>query len=203
MTEESLPTSAPPGADLDHKLLAAVERLGRAVRSVRQATATRHGLSVLGVQVLELLSDGCPRRTGVLAAELDITPATMSEALSTLVDRALVSRAPDPADRRASLLTLTPEGEDRAQVILKELSPLLPEPGVDRRNRGTALRVLLGEIARLQADGLITVSRNCLTCQNYQPPDAGPARCLLLGTELADPDLRVDCPEHTPTPGRH
>ena len=57
------------------------------------------------------------------------------------------------------------------------------------------------QIARLQAAGVITVNRSCLSCRHYQPP--GPrtrARCLLLATALADRDLRVDCPEHEPIP---
>lgn len=59
------PAAVPPGHngpmtsanDLDRKVLAAVERLGRALRAARQQAATRHGLSLLGVSVLETLAE--------------------------------------------------------------------------------------------------------------------------------------------------
>ena len=60
-------------ADLDRKVLAAVERLGRALRAARQDVATRHEVSLLGLSVIETLADGRPRRVGDLAAELDVS----------------------------------------------------------------------------------------------------------------------------------
>lgn len=187
------------GEDLDRKLLAAVDRLGRALRAARQRVATDHGLSPLGVNILEVLADGRPRRVGELAAELDITQPTVSDSLVTLEGRALVSRAPDPADRRSTLVGLTDAGADQARAIVAALAPLAGGEADPTGDRATTLRVLLGEIARLRHAGVITVDRSCLTCRHFQPPAGGaPAHCLLLDAPLADPDLRVDCPEHEP-----
>ena len=187
------------GTDLDRKVLAAVERLGRALRAARQEVATRHELSLLGLSVIETLSDGRPRRVGDLAAELDVSQPTVSDAVTTLDKRGLIQRDRDPTDLRSTLLALTDVGTRLAAGTAAELGPLLAaETGTDT-DRATALRVLLSEIARLQAAGVITVNRSCLTCRHYQPPaPRSRARCLLLASPLLDRDLRVDCPEHEP-----
>lgn len=200
-------TDAMAPAELDRKLFAAVERLGRALRSARQQHATRHGLSLLGVQILETLADGRPRRVGRLAAELDLTQATVSDALTVLGARELVSRGRDPDDGRATVVALTGAGAELATTIAADLAPILHGETDDRDAgaRAGALRVVLGEIARLHAAGVIAVDRSCLTCQHYRPPsDRRRPHCLLLDMPLSDDGLRVDCPEHLerrhPTP---
>lgn len=46
-----------------------------------------------------------------LADEMGISRAGVSKALARLEKRGLISRAPNPADRRAALVTITPAGE--------------------------------------------------------------------------------------------
>jgi DNA-binding MarR family transcriptional regulator len=184
-------------AGLDRKVLAAVERLGRALRAARQQVATRHELSLLGLSVVETLADGRARRVGDLAAELDVSQPTVSDAVATLHKRGLISRDRDPTDLRTTLVTLTGPGKAVAADIATELQPVLGAEAGTTADRATTLRVLLGEIARLQHAGVITVNRSCLTCHHFQAPGARSlARCLLLGTALRDQDLRVDCAEH-------
>lgn len=186
-----------PGNDVNQKVLAAVERLGRALRAARQQAATRHELSLLGVSVLEILAPDRARRIGDLAAELDVSQPTVSDAVATLDRRGLVQRRRDPADLRSTLVALTGTGEVVAAEIAAELRPAFAAEAGSEGDRATTLRVLLGEIARLQTAGIITINRSCLTCRHYQPPGSrSTARCLLLDTALADQDLRVDCNEH-------
>lgn len=190
-----------PSSDLDRKVLAAVERLGRALRAARQEVATRHEVSLLGLSVIETLASGRPRRVGDLAAELDVSQPTVSDAVTVLDKRGLIRRDRDPADLRSTLVALTNDGGRLAIGIAAELAPLLAARAGTVDDRATTLRVLLAEIARLQAAGVITVNRSCLTCRHYQPP--GPrsgARCLLLASSLPDRDLRVDCHEHEAVP---
>ena len=124
---------------------------------------------------------------------------TVSDAVTTLDKRRLIARDRDPKDLRSSLVTLTNDGHTVATDIATELGPVLAAETGTSDERATTLRVLLGEIARLQTAGIITVNRSCLTCRHYQPPTTRtPARCLLLNTALHDQDLRVDCPEHEP-----
>jgi DNA-binding MarR family transcriptional regulator len=187
------------GPDLDRKLLAAVERLGRALRAARQQIATRHGLSLLGMVIVEMLTDGRPRLVGEIAAELDITQPTASDALATLEKRGHIRRQRDPADLRRTVIHLTETGTQMASAIVEELGPLIDGSATSPEARGVALRVILGEIARLQTAGIITINRSCLSCHHYRPSEpTAPAHCLLLDTPLPDPALRLDCPEHQP-----
>jgi DNA-binding MarR family transcriptional regulator len=188
-------------SDLDRKVLAAVERLGRALRAARQEVATRHEVSLLGLSVIETLANGRPRRVGDLAAELDVSQPTISDAVTVLDKRGLIRRDRDPADLRSTLVALTDAGRRLAIDTTVELAPLLAAGAGTDADRATTLRILLGEIARLQAAGVITVNHSCLTCRHYQ--SGGPrsrAQCLLLASALADRDLRVDCHEHEPIP---
>ena len=185
--------------DLDRRLFAAVERLGRALRAARQYLATRYHLSTLGVSILETLADDRKRRVGDLAAELHISQPTASDALATLDQHGLVIRRRDPSDRRSTLVSLSPAGADIASDITTQLSPLLTTGVESAEARGPTLRLLLAEIARLQAAGVISINRSCLTCHHYQPTqNSSPAHCLLLNKTLHDTELQVDCGDHQP-----
>ncbi len=188
-------------SELDRKFIAAVERLGRALRVARQAVATNHKISLLQLQLLERLADGTPRRVGELANEIDVTQPTASDALSVLIKKGFVERHPDETDRRASVLALTTSGQKLAETITADLAPLLTDNrDSSDEDQATALRVTLEEIGRLQQNGVITINRSCLTCQHYRPPDkTSAAHCELLNEQLQPADLRVDCPDHTKT----
>lgn len=186
--------------ELDRRFIAAIERLGRALRLARQQIATTHKLSILQLRIIEVLFDGRPRRVGELANELDVTQPTVSDSLLTLEDKQLLTRTPDPNDRRASVLSLTDDGTDLATQVALELSPLLDgNRTTSDADQATAFAVVLEEIRRLQANGTITINRSCFTCQHYRPPaPAETGYCLLLRQELESRDLQVDCNEHLP-----
>lgn len=186
--------------ELDRKFIAAIERLSRALRVARQQIATKHRLSTLQLGILEVLSDDRPRRAGELADELDITQPTISDSLLALEEKQLLTRTPDPTDRRASVLSLTKAGNRMAAQIAHELAPLLDDKrATSDSDQAVALAVTLEEIRRLQASGVITINRSCLTCQHYQPPTSTEtAHCILLDEQLEPRDLRVDCNDHLP-----
>lgn len=71
-----------------------------------------HGITLGQFEPLWALA-GSPDRTmrvGVLAEAMRITVGGASKVADRLVDARLVRRRPDPADGRASVLTLTPAG---------------------------------------------------------------------------------------------
>lgn len=59
-------------------------------------------------------------RVSELASRLQIAPRSATEVADALEERGLVRRTPDPADRRAVLLTVTPVGHDVAKEIRAE-----------------------------------------------------------------------------------
>jgi DNA-binding MarR family transcriptional regulator len=89
-------------------------------------------------------------RLSDLAEALRIAPRSATEVVDGLAERGLVERRPDPADRRAVQVALTPEGRallvevDAArEVALGELFTRLPE--ADRAELARLLRALLDE----------------------------------------------------------
>ncbi len=184
--------------ELDRKFIAAVERLARALRVARQQLATGHQISLLQLQLLELLDVRGQRRVGELASELDITQPTVSDALAALQKKGAIERERDSTDRRATVVSLSKSGRSLAAQLAKELEPLLDvDRDTDDDQQAVALRALLEEIRRLQLGGVITVNRSCLTCRHYKPPGRSRAgHCVLLDEVLGNRDLRVHCPDH-------
>jgi DNA-binding MarR family transcriptional regulator len=68
------------------------------------------GVSLARTKVLSQLQRG-PARPSVLAAEFGFAPRTITELVDTLERDGLVTRQPDPTDRRALLVALTSDGE--------------------------------------------------------------------------------------------
>ncbi|WP_328850071.1 MarR family transcriptional regulator [Micromonospora globbae] len=84
----------------------------RSVRLVKQRRADeqpRVPLGAVGILAqIDRLAAGCHARELAMRAQLD--PSTVSRAIATLVSHGLVERRPDPSDKRAHVLALTPDG---------------------------------------------------------------------------------------------
>jgi len=81
-------------------------------------------------RVLAHLAAG-PLTLSVLAKKRRVSPQSMSELVQVLVERGWIARAPDPGDRRQSLLQLTEHGRshyERADAqTLRRLTPLMAQ----------------------------------------------------------------------------
>jgi DNA-binding MarR family transcriptional regulator len=75
----------------------------------REALEPLHVTPSHGRALAVLLRHG-PMRPGGLAEHLRIAPRSATEVVDDLEQRGLAERTPDPADRRATLVTLTPAG---------------------------------------------------------------------------------------------
>jgi DNA-binding MarR family transcriptional regulator len=195
------PAESPAGPVLDRRLADAVERLGHGLRSLAQQTARVEGLTPLQQHVLLLLRrpSGVPE-VGALAAEVDVTVPTMSDAVAALDRKGLIQRVVGQ-DARRRRLTLTAEGARVAARLAQWDAPLLRALARHgEAQKAIALDVVLEVIGSLAADGTIAVSRACSTCRFFQrdvgADPAAPHFCGLIEQPLALPELRVDCPEH-------
>jgi DNA-binding MarR family transcriptional regulator len=199
--ELALPRGGPP--DLDAKLAAALERVGQALRVQMWDKAKQHGLSPTQLQVLLRLAADPParRRIGVLAAELDVTHPTVSDAVAVLSRKGLVARE---APSRKAPLALSERGRALAGELVdwheQTRRELAGFPGPEKE---MTLRLLLDLIAGLQRSGVITVARMCVTCRffrrNQHAGAARPHHCALVDMPMAEGELRVDCAEHEPS----
>ncbi|HEY1889158.1 MAG TPA: MarR family transcriptional regulator [Steroidobacteraceae bacterium] len=85
------------------------QTIGRLVRQMR-AAAAQHELSLTEFAVLGRLGREGPATTAELARAEGMRPQSMSAAVATLEERALVERKPHPSDGRQVNIALTEKG---------------------------------------------------------------------------------------------
>lgn len=188
---------------IDEKIVSALERLSHVLRTLLWEEAVESRLSPIQIQALIYLSSHDEKlcRVNQLAEEFGLTPATMSDAISSLEDKGLLTREPWPQDRRVQTLRLTAKGRRSAEklsrwsdTLTEQLEHFSPE------EKEQALKFLLKLIEALYRAGIISVARICLTCRFFRPnvrkDSRAPHHCALMDKPLAESDLRVDCPEH-------
>lgn len=184
--------------DVDSKIVASLERLSSVFRVMLWQENRRHGLSPIQVQILVfLLFHDRPLTTvSRLSREFNVTAPTISDAVRVLESKSLVESVGNRQDRRVANLLLTPRGK----IIAREASLFANDVRQEVEKLATAdkaivLNALLQTIAGLQARGIISSTRMCLSCRNYERR-AGSGYCRLMDKPLAPADLRVDCPDH-------
>ncbi|MFI6685328.1 MarR family winged helix-turn-helix transcriptional regulator [Streptomyces sp. NPDC050485] len=110
-------TETPPGgtAAPDARVLTeAVTRLRRALRASIRTDYPWETLPMAQVELLQVLAGHSPARVSDLATRQRLAASTVSGLVGQMVTAGLVTREVDPADRRASVVTLTEAG--RAQL---------------------------------------------------------------------------------------
>jgi DNA-binding MarR family transcriptional regulator len=71
--------------------------------------------------VLRMIDTQGPQPQGEVARRLMVTAPVVTRLASTLVDAGLVERRPDPGDKRAVMLVLTPTGRRRSRAMRRDL----------------------------------------------------------------------------------
>ena len=103
--------------------------------------------------VLVTLRDLGPSSQAALSRQTGIYRSDMVAVITELADRGLVQRAPDPADQRRNLITLTAQGQVRARQLDKVVDRvqeeiLAPLKESDRAELTELLQRLLVHLAR-------------------------------------------------------
>lgn len=182
------------------RIATGLHKIGLAMKQQAWQQASHDGLSATQGHILAaLVSHGAMTGTE-LAQRLGVTLPTVSDSVRVLVDKGLLSRAPDPRHPRASLLTPTKRGAAlgaRARSwpeFMAEAAGTL-SPAEQRALYAGVVKM----IRSLQEQGLIPIDGMCVTCTHFRPHvRTGPAphHCAFVDAPLADDQLRVDCPEH-------
>ncbi|MEU9282653.1 MarR family transcriptional regulator [Streptomyces sp. NPDC048342] len=104
----------PAGEEMDARLLTeAVTRLRRALRSSIRTDYPWETLPMAQVELLQVLGEHSPARVSDLATRRRLAPSTVSGLIGQMITAGLVARDVDPADRRASVVTLTDAGRQK------------------------------------------------------------------------------------------
>ncbi|WP_306204126.1 MarR family winged helix-turn-helix transcriptional regulator [Actinoplanes sp. RD1] len=91
--------------------------VARRLRHLSRETLEPLDISPSQARALMVLMRHSPRRPGALAEHLRIAARSATEVVDDLQERGLVERGPDPADRRATLVSLTGAGRAAGERI--------------------------------------------------------------------------------------
>jgi DNA-binding MarR family transcriptional regulator len=144
--------------EVGERYLAVHHRMLRAVNGEMSAC----GLSLARTKVMTRLHEHGPLRQNVLAADLGLSPHSITDIVDGLERQGLAERLPDPTDRRAKLVAITKAGRSCLTIanatrerLLRQIFGTLTE-----EDRATLLRLLdtLDEAARPLADSSDTAT---------------------------------------------
>ncbi|MEU9154985.1 MarR family winged helix-turn-helix transcriptional regulator [Streptomyces sp. NPDC048417] len=95
------------------RLTDAVTRLRRALRASIRTDYPWETLPMAQVELLQVLGEHSPARISDLATRQRLAASTVSGLIGQMITAGLVARDVDPADRRASVVTLTTAGREQ------------------------------------------------------------------------------------------
>ncbi len=183
--------------ELDKQITNSLEKLIQVQRILLWDIAKKENLSPIQIQFLIFINNHSDRlrRVSVLAEEFDLTKATVSDAVSNLVEKGLIKKIKTEEDKRSYLLELTSEGKEIAikitnwQEKLTESISKIPE-----KQKESIYQFLIELIKSLFDDGIINVARLCLTCANIKPGSSDkPNQCSLTGRVFFNNETNIDC----------
>lgn len=136
--------------DEAESLRRSIARLARRLNS----SASDEGLTPAEASVLGSITVHGPMGVGQLVDREQIHPTMLSRLLSRLDEAGLIQRRPHPADSRAAILEVTPDGRrlheqlkaHRADLVLRGISRLAPGDQAALRAALPALDALTGLI---------------------------------------------------------
>jgi DNA-binding MarR family transcriptional regulator len=119
-------------------LAAMLHPVVRALIAAELPVLARHGLTMWGYTVLSALDDEPQGTQSALAERIGADKTRLIGTLDALQEAGLITREPDPADRRARILSITPAGRrarDGAQreIQRNEERLLASLPAAERR----------------------------------------------------------------------
>lgn len=124
------------------------ELLSRTSRRLRRATLSALepcGISPHQARALRMVLRHGPLRPSQLAEHLSIALRSTTQVVDDLVAAGYLDRAPDPGDRRAVLVSVTPAGSDLSQQIsqIRGVQSRRFLAALDEADRAQLRRILL------------------------------------------------------------
>src|SRR5687768_17792197 len=143
-------SSSPAGAgiavpDIASRLRLSATRLARRLRQESSA-----GLSPSQLSALAVIANHGPMTLGALAEHERVAPPSITKVVSKLESDGLVTRTPDPADRRICRVAVSPSGEALLEEIRRRktawLTARISQLDADRQRRLADALAVLDEI---------------------------------------------------------
>jgi len=119
-------------------------RITRRLIELERPILDAHGLSMWGYVALNRLAREPPSTQLALAAAIGHDKTRLIGVLDALERDGLITREPDPADRRAKLVRITPAGAERHAAVVAGIRAMEDEllAALDARERDALLAAL-------------------------------------------------------------
>ncbi|APD07800.1 hypothetical protein UJ101_02300 [Flavobacteriaceae bacterium UJ101] len=190
---------------LDHKIIEALERLSNAFRHLLWKEYDTHKLSPIQIQMLIffLFHSEEKRKVSYLAKEFNLSKATISDSIKTLLNKGFIIKEKDPIDSRSFCIHLTHEGTNIAKKLSLYPNALkLPIEKINEIDKHLFYKNLLDIIYSLNQQGTISIQRMCFTCYQYEKKGNN-HYCNLLKKKLHVSELQIDCYDYQPIDINH
>lgn len=183
---------------VESRIVVALERITEAFRVLLWNESKDNSLSPIQIQILIFLlfhsREKC--KISYLADEFNMTKATISDSVRVLLSKKFVIKESNLRDTRSYIISLTQDGKkvaEKASFFATSIEKPIENLTKDQKN--VLLNALLKLIYELNKSGIITMQRMCFTCSYYEVRN-DIHYCNLLKTNLAENEIRMDCPEH-------
>lgn len=193
--------------NLDRKIAVGFERITQLFKTLIWNESKRSGLSPIQIQFLTALA--YERNTqwtiGEIASRFQLTPATVSDALTALESKELIVRTRSEEDKRTVFVALTPEGKRTARTVGKWLNVVQEQIAeLGSGEKAVLLQSLIRLIAAFQKEGMIATKGMCVFCTYFRPnvhkSATAPHHCAYIDKAFGDAELRIDCPDYEEKP---
>lgn len=191
--------------DIDSEIIFAIERLCTAFRALIWDRVKETHLSPIQLQFILFLKKHpkSMRNVSSISAEFELSKATVSDSLRTLQKKNLIFKKKGDNDKRFSTISLTEKGEKLAknlEDIDKPLRKLLEN--FPQKEKEKAFSFLVKLIDSMRKEGVIKVSRMCISCLYFKKLPSSrkekPYLCKLTGRKFSDHEINIDCSFYKP-----
>jgi DNA-binding MarR family transcriptional regulator len=186
--------------DLDARLVLSLQRLSDMLKAMQWEQARLLGITPLQLQILLFVGYHSPavNKAAHIAAELQVSRPTISDAVGTLVTKGLLEVHANERDRRSFSLVLTATGKEmleKAGEYMRQIEALLD-------NKSAQEKTVLYQAVYSIIAGLITpdkggVQRMCYNCAHYNGNKKRQHECMFLKKRLLSAELQLDCMYHS------
>lgn len=181
--------------NISSKVVAGLERISGAFKSLLWEKAMRVGLSPIQIQILIFIAFHNEKLCNVshLAKEFNVTKPTISDAIKALYAKKMVKKEFSATDNRSYTIGLSPLGREMVSKTSDFADPMKTQiDGLNQKELESFFNTVGKLVYKLKADRILEVQRTCYGCGFHQKTGTT-HYCTLLDKRFSDKDIRLDC----------
>ena len=187
--------------EINHDLVYIFEKISQVQRIMMWNMGKVEGLTPTQMSLLEFFSHHTSTKPTMsdVASEYDLTQATVSESISSLIKKGFLEKFQDEKDKRRYTIALTREGKkkyDRVRKWKDEFSSQLNN--IAMSDRIELRRIMSKLVSQFNQKDYISIFRLCENCSNYEVVN-GVSICNISGAVFEDGYMTYDCENYQAT----